>query len=249
MNGGGKWRTGCCRFFPRAPATVPTLLQHEATHRAAGRGRDGHSYGDRRSRPLRIGSLAKTYFATCSFRSSTRRPRKTSKKPRRRAPCDPTRPEVLMAAIIFGAATCAPNSTFFKSHATRTNRSSDDSRENTAGSHNLALMPTLVASIGLLVFLSVGSILAVNWITGRSIVQNFATRLIARVLSAQEMALRHHLDPAVDQTTFIAKAIRAPRRMRPSMTVSPWMPTSCGFGAVSSAPAAPFWPLDGQAGG
>jgi cation diffusion facilitator CzcD-associated flavoprotein CzcO len=38
---------------------------------------------------------------------------------------------------------------------------------------------------------------------------------------------------------------RAPRRMRPSMTVSPWMPTSCGFGAVSSAPAAPFWPLDG----
>ena len=43
--------------------------------------------------------------------------------------------------------------------------------------------------------------------------------------------------------------LRAPRRMRPSMTVSPWMPTSCGFGAVSSAPAAPFWPLDGQAGG
>ena len=41
---------------------------------------------------------------------------------------------------------------------------------------------------------------------------------------------------------------RAPRRMRPSMTFSPWMPTSCGFGAVSSAPAAPFRPLDGQPG-
>jgi adenylate cyclase len=68
-------------------------------------------------------------------------------------------------------------------------------------------MPTLVLSIGLLVLLSVGSILATNWITGRSIVQNFATRLIARVLATQEMALRRHLDPAVDQATFIAKAI------------------------------------------
>jgi adenylate cyclase len=68
-------------------------------------------------------------------------------------------------------------------------------------------MPTLVLSIGLLVLLSVGSILAMNWITGRSIVQNFATRLIARVLATQEMALRRHLDPAVDQATFIAKAI------------------------------------------
>lgn len=68
-------------------------------------------------------------------------------------------------------------------------------------------MPTLVLSIGLLVLLSVGSILAMNWITGRSIVQNFATRLIARVLATQEMALRRHLDPAVDQATFIAKAM------------------------------------------
>ncbi len=75
------------------------------------------------------------------------------------------------------------------------------------GSPSLALMPTLVLSIGLLVLLSVGSILAVNWITGRSIVQEFATRLIARVLATQEMALRRHLDAAVDQATFIARAI------------------------------------------
>jgi len=68
-------------------------------------------------------------------------------------------------------------------------------------------MPTLVLSIGLLVLLSVGSILAVNWITGRSIVQEFATRLIARVLATQEMALRRHLDAAVDRATFIARAI------------------------------------------
>ena len=73
---------------------------------------------------------------------------------------------------------------------------------------NLALMPTLLLSIGLLVLLSAGVIVAVNWVTGRAIVQEFATRLIARGLSVQELALRRHLDPAVDQATFIADAIR-----------------------------------------
>ena len=73
---------------------------------------------------------------------------------------------------------------------------------------NLALMPTLMLSIGLLVLLSAGLIVAVNWVTGRAIVQEFATRLIARALSIQEMALRRHLDAAVDQATFIADAIR-----------------------------------------
>ena len=33
---------------------------------------------------------------------------------------------------------------------------------------NLALMPTLMLSIGLLVLLSVGLIVAVNWVTGRT---------------------------------------------------------------------------------
>ena len=37
--------------------------------------------------------------------------------------------------------------------------------------------------------------------------QEFATRLIARGLTVQEMALRRHLDAAVDQATFISKAI------------------------------------------
>ena len=69
-------------------------------------------------------------------------------------------------------------------------------------------MPTLILSIGLLVLLSVGLIVALNWVTGRRIVQEFATRLIARALSTQEMALRRHLDAAVDQGTFIAEAIR-----------------------------------------
>ena len=68
-------------------------------------------------------------------------------------------------------------------------------------------MPTLVLSIGVLVLLSVGSILAVNWITGRSIMQDLATRLIARTLATQEMALRRHLDAAIYQAKFIAKAI------------------------------------------
>lgn len=71
----------------------------------------------------------------------------------------------------------------------------------------LGLMPTLLLSMGLLVLVSVGSILALNWITGRSVVQEFATRLIARGLTIQEMALRRHLDAAVDQATFIATAV------------------------------------------
>jgi adenylate cyclase len=75
------------------------------------------------------------------------------------------------------------------------------------GYARLALMPTLLLSMGVLVLISVGSIMALNWITGRSVVQEFATRLIARGLTVQEMALRRHLDAAVDQAAFISKAI------------------------------------------
>ncbi|MCP4616445.1 MAG: HAMP domain-containing protein [Bradyrhizobium sp.] len=71
----------------------------------------------------------------------------------------------------------------------------------------LGLMPTLLMSVGLLVLISVSSILALNWITGRSIVQEFATRLIVRGLAMQELALRRHLDAVVDQATFIGTAI------------------------------------------
>ena len=39
------------------------------------------------------------------------------------------------------------------------------------------LMPTLVLSIGILVLLSVGSVLIVNWISDRRIVQEFISRL------------------------------------------------------------------------
>ena len=71
----------------------------------------------------------------------------------------------------------------------------------------LGLMPTLLLSMGLLVLVSVSSILALNWITGRSVVDELATRLIARGLAIQEMALRRHLDAGVVQATFIATAM------------------------------------------
>jgi len=77
------------------------------------------------------------------------------------------------------------------------------SRDNT----RLGLMPTLLLSMGLLVLISVSSILALSWITGRSVVREFATRLIARGLAMQEMALRRHQDAVVDQASFIATAI------------------------------------------
>jgi len=61
-------------------------------------------------------------------------------------------------------------------------------------------------SIGLLVLMSVGSVLTENWFVTRRIVQEFASRLITRVLSAEEMALRGHLDAAIHQADFVANA-------------------------------------------
>jgi adenylate cyclase len=69
------------------------------------------------------------------------------------------------------------------------------------------LLPTLVVSIGILVLLSAGSVLVVNWIADRRIVQEFSSRLIARVLSAEERSLRKHLDAAIDEGDFIGAAI------------------------------------------
>ena len=72
-------------------------------------------------------------------------------------------------------------------------------------------MPTLMLSIGLLVLLSVGSVMAVNWFAGRHILQETGSRLIARGLGAEERALRNHLDAAVQQGDFLARAIRSGR--------------------------------------
>jgi adenylate cyclase len=69
------------------------------------------------------------------------------------------------------------------------------------------LLPTLVMSIGVLVLLSVGSVLIVNWIADRRIVREYVSRLITRGLSAEERSLRGHLDAAVNQGDFIATAI------------------------------------------
>jgi adenylate cyclase len=73
------------------------------------------------------------------------------------------------------------------------------------------LLPTLVVSIGVLVLLSVGSVLIVNWIADRRIVREYTSRLIARGLSAEERSLRAHLDAAVNEGDFIAAAISTGR--------------------------------------
>jgi len=57
-------------------------------------------------------------------------------------------------------------------------------------------MPTLTAGIGLLVLLAVGAVMVVHWIVDRDVVQDFATALVMRVLSAEEAAVRRHLDAA-----------------------------------------------------
>lgn len=75
----------------------------------------------------------------------------------------------------------------------------------------LALMPTLMLSMGVLVLLSVGSVMAVNWVAERRIVQELSSRLIARGLAAEERTLRNYLDAAVQQGEFVASAIRSGR--------------------------------------
>ncbi len=65
-----------------------------------------------------------------------------------------------------------------------------------------------MASIGVLVLLSVGSVLTLYSIIDRRIVQEFSTRLITRLLGAEERSLRQHLDAAVQQADFIVAAIR-----------------------------------------
>jgi hypothetical protein len=57
-------------------------------------------------------------------------------------------------------------------------------------------------SIGILVLLSVGSVLILNWLADSRIVQEFTSRLITRTLSAEERSLRGHLDAAVNQGDF-----------------------------------------------
>ena len=61
------------------------------------------------------------------------------------------------------------------------------------------MLPTLVMSIGILVLLSVGSVLIVNWIADRRIVREYTSRLITRGLSAEERSLRGHLDAAINK--------------------------------------------------
>jgi adenylate cyclase len=76
---------------------------------------------------------------------------------------------------------------------------------------SFALMPTLMLSIGLLVLCSVGGVMVVNWIADRRVVQEFASRLVMRVLAGEEKALRNHLDEAIQQGDYIAAAIRSGR--------------------------------------
>jgi adenylate cyclase len=76
---------------------------------------------------------------------------------------------------------------------------------------SIALMPTLTTGIGLLVILSVGAVMAVHWIVDRDVVQDFATALVNRALTAEEAALRRHLDAAVHQGDFIAAGISSGR--------------------------------------
>ena len=97
-------------------------------------------------------------------------------------------------------------------------------------------MPTLVLSIGILVLLSVGSVLIVNWIADRRIVQEFTSRLITRVLAAEERSLREHLDAAIDQGDFITAAVSSGRYQLAEPTLADLLAE-----ALAAAPKSKEW--------
>jgi adenylate cyclase len=90
-------------------------------------------------------------------------------------------------------------------------KAANDAYRGPPGRSGLPLMPTLMLGIGSLVLLAVGSALSVQWITGRAIILDFASRLIARSLDTTELDLRQHLDAAVNQASFIAESIKTGR--------------------------------------
>jgi adenylate cyclase len=83
----------------------------------------------------------------------------------------------------------------------------EELRPTREGHTGLPMLPTLMLSIGALVMVAVGSVFLLQWTTGRTIIQEFASRLIARNLYTSELALRRHLDAAVAQANFIAAAL------------------------------------------
>lgn len=70
-----------------------------------------------------------------------------------------------------------------------------------------AIAPTLVAAIGSLALLSVGSILALQFYSSTQLVGDLGSRLVARNLQILELALSRHLDAAVEQAGFVREAL------------------------------------------
>lgn len=71
-----------------------------------------------------------------------------------------------------------------------------------------AIAPTLVAAIGSLALISVGSILALQFYSSTQLVGNLGSRLVARNLQILELALSRHLDAAVEQADFVREALQ-----------------------------------------
>lgn len=60
---------------------------------------------------------------------------------------------------------------------------------------SFSIAPTLAVSVGLLVFLSVGLVLAIQWSTSQRIMSNLGGMAAARGLKLIESGIEHHLDP------------------------------------------------------
>ena len=97
---------------------------------------------------------------------------------------------------------------------------------------SIRLLPTMLASIGVLVLVSAGSIFLLNLVTNQTIVSEMVSRNIRQSLAGLELTLRDHLDSARFQADFIADNIR-------SGNVDFSQPERLGMFAAGSLAAAP----------
>ncbi|MHC4307767.1 MAG: hypothetical protein ACYSR7_04000, partial [Planctomycetota bacterium] len=70
---------------------------------------------------------------------------------------------------------------------------------------SLKIMLTLVCSVGLLIFISVGSVLYVQWSASQKILSELGGRLVVRNLEIIAEGIKGYLDPVCQQVEYLAR--------------------------------------------
>ena len=98
----------------------------------------------------------------------------------------------------------------------------------------LGLLPVVLAGVGALVLVSTAPIIAINFMTSRTVFTELVGRIVERGIDGLELALRNHLDAAMHQADFIVENIQSaqlelPYVVRQAGSLLMW------FSAISNA--------------